>query len=109
MCGKIDEYLALPLMRTIKGKNFPRVKKNLNLVNSIPLCYYRSMRWSSQKIFLLLYVFLSVSVPLFSQLGNSPKARVKWIFDGNALVFTNREGVRLIGVYTLDVHESPRL
>ena len=35
VCGKVNKCLAFPLTWTIKGKNVARVKKNLNVANSV--------------------------------------------------------------------------
>ena len=62
-----------------------------------------------QKIFLTLFVLLLLFIPLSSQAADSQTAWVKRTVDGDTLLLTNGERVRLIGVDTPEVHESKKL
>jgi len=57
-------------------------------------------------ILLSFLVFLLVSLPSHSQDNHY---RVKRVVDGDILLLTNGERVRLIGVDTPEVHESKKL
>ena len=57
-----------------------------------------------REIFIPFFVFLLLSVPLFFQ-----AAWVKEAVDGDSLLLTNGERVRLIGADTPEVHESKKL
>ena len=63
----------------------------------------------SQKIFIPLFVFLLLSVPISSQATDSQTAWVKRVVDGDTLLLTNGERVRLVGVDNPEVHESKKL
>jgi micrococcal nuclease len=69
------------------------------------------MRWPNRKVFLPLFVLLFPSIPLFShsQAANTQTVRVRRVVDGDTLLLINGERVRLIGVDTLEVHESKKL
>lgn len=67
------------------------------------------MRKPRQKIFLLFFVLLFLCFPLSSQAADSQTAWVERVVDGDTLLLTNGERVRLIGVDTPEVHQSKKL
>ena len=67
------------------------------------------MRKPRQKIFLLFLVLLFLCFPLSSQAADSQTAWVERVVDGDTLLLTNGERVRLIGVDTPEVHQSKKL
>jgi micrococcal nuclease len=67
------------------------------------------MKRANQKILLTLFVLLFLYVSPSSQAGDSQTAWVKRAVDGDTLLLTNGERVRLIGVDTPEVHESKKL
>jgi len=62
-----------------------------------------------REIFIPFFVFLLLSVPLFFQAADFQTAWVKEAVDGDSLLLTNGERVRLIGADTPEVHESKKL
>jgi hypothetical protein len=79
------------------------------LVNFMLVCYCRFMRWSDPKIFRSFFPFLFLFIPLFSQAADLQIALVKRVTADNTLPPTNSQRARLIGVDTLEAHESPKL
>ena len=67
------------------------------------------MKRPKKKIFLPLFAVLLHFVLLFSQAANFQTARVRRVGGGEALLLTNGERVRLIGVDTLELRESKKL
>ena len=54
------------------------------LVNLVPLCYDRAMRWPKQRTILPLFILLLLSVPLFSQAATFT-GKVVGVSDGDTI------------------------
>ena len=67
------------------------------------------MRRPGKKTFLRLLVLLFLLVPLSSQAADFQSTWVKRVINGDTVLLTNGERVKLIGVETLGVHESKKL
>jgi len=61
------------------------------------------------KILIHLFVLPFLAIPLFPQAADTQTGWVKRVVDGDTLLLTNGERVRLIGVDTPEVHESKKL